>query len=103
MHTYYINTTVQIQNTKLSLILANDLIGDYCTRKRPCRVSSSLRLLPLLHFPLKSTSRKRGRCTLCCQSEKRTDTTWQCGECYVTVETPTQIAFLYGIEIHRQQ
>ena len=63
--------------------LANDLIGDYCTRKRPGRVSSSFRLLPLLHFPLKSTSRKRGRCTLCCQTEKRTDTTWQCGECGV--------------------
>ena len=38
--------------------LANDLIGDYCTRNSPGRVSSSLRLLPLLHFPLKSTTRK---------------------------------------------
>ena len=55
--------------------LANNLIGDYCTPKRPGRVSSSLRLLPLLHFPRKSTSRKRGQCTLCCQSEKCTDTT----------------------------
>ena len=60
--------------------LANDLIGDYCTRNRPGRVSSSLRLLPLLHFPLKSTTRKQGRYTLCCQSEKCTYTTWQCGE-----------------------
>ena len=40
--------------------LANDLIGDYCTRKRPGCASSSHHPLPLLHFPLKSTSRKRG-------------------------------------------
>lgn len=67
-------------------LLAHQLIGDYCSRRRPGRVSHPIRPLPLRHFPAKvpsTTGRKRGRCSLCQESHKRSDTQWFCNECGV--------------------
>ena len=71
------------------LRLAVELIGDYCSRRRPGRVSSSIVPLPLQHFPVKGDSdsqslkKKRGRCAHCSKSHQRTDTTWFCQDCNV--------------------
>lgn len=66
--------------------LANQLIQEYCTRRRAGRVPYQIVPLPLRHFPTKATSntgRKRGRCSLCQEKRKRTDTQWVCRECGV--------------------
>ena len=68
MHTY-ITADYKTIVKDFQINLANDLIGDYCTHKIPGHVSSSLHPLPLLHFLLKSTTHKRGRCTVYCQSK----------------------------------
>ena len=53
------------------LELASQLIGDYCSRRRRGRNSSSIRPLPLRHFPVKVSDnscpakRKRGNCAQC--------------------------------------
>ena len=54
------------------LELASELIGDYCSRRRRGRTSSSsIRSLPLRHFPVKvnddscPTKRKRDNCAQC--------------------------------------
>ena len=69
--------------------LAKELIGDYCSRKRASRQGSSLRSLPLRHFPVKlvaeePSKRNRKRCARCLEKyDKRTDTHWFCQECGV--------------------
>lgn len=69
--------------------LAKELIGDYCSRKRAGRYGSSLRSLPLRHFPVKlvpdeQSERSRKRCARCQQEhKKRRDTQWYCQECGV--------------------
>ena len=69
------------------LRLAQQLIGDYCSRRKPGRAGGPVRTLPLRHFPLKldddtTGANKRGRCVRCLQvHHKRTDTTWFCREC----------------------
>ena len=69
--------------------LAKELIGDYCSRKRAGRHGSSLRSLPLRHFPVKlvpdeQSERSRKRCARCQQEhKKRRDTQWYCQECGV--------------------
>lgn len=71
------------------LKLAVELINDYCSRRRPGRVSSSIVPLPLQHFPVKGDSdvqslkKKRGRCAHCNTQHRRTDTTWFCQDCHV--------------------
>ena len=76
--------------SKLSLkkfqeLAEKQLIGDYCSRRKAGRVSYPIRRLSLLHFPQKGISstsdRKRGRCVLCQEKHKRTDTQWSCNEC----------------------
>ena len=52
------------------LELASELIGDYCSCHRRARTSSSIRTLPLRHFPVKvndnscPAKRKRGNCAV---------------------------------------
>ena len=48
------------------LQLAIELIGDYCSKKRPgCRTSTPAKTLPLARFPLHHPENKRGRCQVC--------------------------------------
>ena len=67
--------------------LAQELIGDYCSRRRAGRGGGRIRPLPLQHFPLKQgppAKRRRGRCVHCSQhSSKRSDTSWYCSACEV--------------------
>ena len=72
---------------KFQELAAKQLIGDYCSRRKPGRVSHPIRSISLLHFPLKGVSstsdRKRGRCALCQEQHQRKDTQWFCKECSV--------------------
>ena len=71
------------------LELASQLIGEYCSRRRRGRTSSSsICSLPLRHFPIKvdddsnPAKRKRGNCAHCRQTKKRRmNTSWFCREC----------------------
>ena len=68
--------------------LAKEIIGDYCSRRRPGRHSSLLAPLSLQHFPVKCSpetpgQRKRGRCARCTSKYKRCDSQWFCRECGV--------------------
>ncbi len=69
---------------KFQEILAMELIGD---RRRAGRVSHPIQPLPLRHFPTKvpssNSERKRGRCSLCREKNRRVDTQWFCLECGV--------------------
>ncbi len=56
--------------------LAIELIGDYSSRK-----TTSVKSLPLAHFPLHHQDVKRGRCHLCTTKKTRKDTPWFCHEC----------------------
>ena len=85
------------------LRLAQQLIGDYCSRRRAGRGGGAIRPLPLQHFPLKvpdetGGANKRGRCDRCLQvRHKRTDTSWFCRECNVWLchtGIPTSDCFL---------
>lgn len=66
-------------------LLAKQLIGDYCSKRRPGRVGHRIAPLSLQHYPSKipSDHRKRGRCSLCQEKHKRRDTQWFCRECEV--------------------
>jgi len=74
---------------KFQEVLATQLIGDYCSRKKAGRVSHLIKPLPLQHFPTKvspagsGSERKRGRCALCQERHCRSDTSWHCYECGV--------------------
>ena len=68
------------------LQFAYELIGDYCSRRRHGRTSSSsIHSLPLRHFPVKinddasPAKRKRGNCAQCRQTKhSRMNTSWFC-------------------------
>jgi len=62
------------------VLLAKELIGDYCSKKSLGKLREKKRL-PFSHFPVKNTQRKRGRCSFCKEKNKRTDTQWFCKEC----------------------
>ena len=71
-------------------VLARQLIGEYCSRKRPGRSGGRLtKTLPLAHFPTKipqepcKKRRPRNQCVICKKKEVRSDTTWYCKECGV--------------------
>ena len=71
-------------------VLASQLIGGYCSRKRPGRSGGMVKSLPLSHFPSKVATdvgrRKNGRnkCSHCLkQGRGRKDTSWYCRECKV--------------------
>ncbi len=65
--------------------LANQLIGEYMSRKLPGRKSSLTHRMEsraLLHFPTKNQEgNKRGKCRQCLNNLKRTDTPWRCESC----------------------
>lgn len=71
------------------ITLSDELIGDYCSRKRPGRISTTIRPLPLQHFPIRLSSEnpskhRRGRCSHCTSTQKkRRDSQWFCRECAV--------------------
>ena len=70
------------------LMLAEQLIGDYCTRHRLGRSGLPIHSLPLRHFPVKltneSSKHRRGRCDYCSQFRRhRCDSSWYCNECKV--------------------
>ena len=70
------------------LMLAEQLIGDYCTRHRLGRSGLPINSLPLRHFPVKltneSSKHRRGRCNYCSQFRRhRCDSSWYCNECKV--------------------
>ena len=72
------------------LQLAQQLIGDYCSRRRAGRSGGAILSLQLEHFPLKVTmessppKRRRGRCAHCSRRDnRRTDSSWYCRECGV--------------------
>ena len=81
------NHRMKIKDFRLKL--ATQLIGEYCSRRRPGRKSSAIVPLPIRHFPIKlqsdsqPTKKQRGRCAQCSKSHNRTDTTWFCRECNV--------------------
>ncbi len=78
-HLSHPNSKQKIKDFRV--LLANELIGDYCSKTtssipRQKRLSTS-------HFPLRNQQRKRGRCSLCREVKKRTDTIWACRDCDV--------------------
>ena len=77
----------KVKNLKFREWLATDLIGDYCSRRRPGRGRCPIKPLPITHFPTKISSinseRKRGKCALCQERKHRADTQWFCRECGV--------------------
>lgn len=82
----YPQLKLTIENFRKSL--AEDLIGEYCTRRRAGRAGGLVsRQIPFRHFPMRippsNQSRKRGRCALCQEQHKRRDTQWYCEECKV--------------------
>ena len=106
------HATVKYKNLKrFRLQLATELIGDYCSRRRSGCGGGGIHLLPFQHFPLKvdgesQTSRKRGRCADCTQSNHRSDTSWSCKECDVWLSplaTESQIfhAHTHTHTVHR--
>ena len=75
-----------MKSLKFREVLALELIGDYCSRKRAGRRSHLIRPLPLLHFPIRlpaENGHQRGRCAFCKNNKKRTDSQWFCRECDV--------------------
>ena len=76
------NPLVKIPLKKFQELLAMELIGEYCSRRRAGRISAPVQTLSLLHFPSKIVSgtaqRKRGRCSLCRERNIRGDTQWHC-------------------------
>lgn len=74
---------------KFREVLAKQLIGDYISRRRAGRGGHLVKPLSLQHFPTKIPSAKnpaknrRGKCSLCAEKKKRTDTHWFCRECNV--------------------
>ncbi len=71
---------------KFHELVAIQLIGDYCSRKKPGRISYLVKPLPITHFPQKrhdSPGTKRGRCVVCQEKKQRRDTPWFCSSCGV--------------------
>ena len=88
---YSPSTTTRVFKTikDFRLELAKELIGDYCSRRRPGRIGGPHRSIPLRHFPVMLPSdgnpakKKRGRCEGCKNKRLRCDTSWFCNECQV--------------------
>ena len=88
-YTLYKNYCLErtLRNAKeFRLQLAQQLIGEYCSRRRLGRQSGVIAPLPMRHFPVRVNSdttskRRRGRCAKCSQLNHRCDTTWYCREC----------------------
>lgn len=75
-------------SSKMSLkkfreVVSVQLIGEYCSRRRPGREGFHVQPLPLRHFPKKVSGKKKGRCSLCRQHKHRKDSQWFCSDCGV--------------------
>ena len=79
--------SVKMSLKEFRLNLASQLIGDYCSRYRPCRRPTAICPLPLRHYPIKvnadnSVNRRRGRCVRCFNKKHtKVDSSWYCCEC----------------------
>lgn len=77
------NKTVTTKDFRI--LLAEELIGDYCSKKEPGRrTAHHPKPLPLLHYPrriLHDNRAKRYRCGHCQEQAVRKDTSWLCVEC----------------------
>ncbi len=62
------------------LQLAEELIGDYASKKR-AGTSTAVKTLPIAHFPLHHQDRRRGRCYVCKTKNIRRDSLWFCQAC----------------------
>ncbi len=71
------NSKVNIKDFRVQL--AGELIGNYCSKFTS--VNGRQKKLPMAHFPYRNPQRKRGRCSLCREKDRRTDTVWVCQEC----------------------
>ncbi len=71
------NSKVNIKDFRVQL--ARELIGNYCSKFT--LVNGRQKKLPMAHFPYRNPQRKRGRCSLCREKDRRTDTVWVCQEC----------------------
>ena len=88
IHMYCTNTTEQTHTIPFKEFrsrLADLLIGDYCSRKRPGRPCTTQHPpVQLLHVPVKrmdgeeGSRTKRSKCLLCTRHKKRKDTCWSC-------------------------
>ena len=94
LYKHYRLGTVQTQTIpfkEFRLRLADLLIGDYCSRKRPGRPYAVTQHPPvqLLHVPVKRMDggegdrTKRSKCLLCTRNKKRKDTCWNCKGCNI--------------------
>ena len=69
------------------LDLSKELIGDYCSRRRPGRGPSARAALPLRHFPVKQRANSlsgRSKCWYCThvrRPARRRETLWYCVDC----------------------
>ena len=88
LHKEYTTDPKKCKNIKaFRLMLADQLIGDYCTRQRSGRSGLHIRSLPLRHFPVKVTTgqsikNRGGRCVYCSHIRKRRSVSrWYCREC----------------------
>ena len=81
------NPSVKIPLKKFQELLAKELIGDYCSRRRAGRISAPVQTLSLFHFPSKIVSgtaqRNMGRYSLCRERNICGDTQWHCNRCDV--------------------
>ncbi len=71
---------------KFHELVAIQLIGDYCSRKKPGRISYLVKPLPITHFPQKrhdSPGTKRGHYVVCQEKKRRRYTPWFCSSCGV--------------------
>ena len=81
-------TSKNMTMKQFRLQLADSLIGDYCTRKKPGRTALATvpRSVNLIHIPVTKTEdtiKKRSKCTLCARAHIRKDTQWKCKGCSV--------------------
>ncbi len=72
---YNISHDRKMKSLKFWEMLALELIGNYCTRKRAgCSRSRTICSLPMLHFPARFPTdhgHKRGKCALCRENKKK--------------------------------
>jgi len=92
------------------LKLYQELVGNYCSRRRPGRGVSVRSNLLLRHYPMKNRAASRSgmsRCWYCAhtrQPQRRRETVWYCGDCGLhlchTGETDGSDCFLLHHQNH---
>ena len=83
----YVPTTASKSLKEFRIFLGNELIGDYCNRRRRGRVGGEISSLAVRHFPTKipdeDGNAKRGKCAYHTRMAARRDCSWFCKECEV--------------------